>query len=285
MKNTFVIACLQTRPQPDFTSALAEALALAKEAVDQGATVLTLPEYCGGLKTDQAMFAPPVARQENHPVLLGLQEFAADNNVWIIVGSLAVPCPLNPAEKYRNRSFVIDDKGEVRNFYDKIHLFDIQLSEHEVYRESARVSPGVQAVLTDTPFGVLGHSICYDLRFGDLYRTLAQAGADILMVPAAFTKTTGQAHWHVLNRARAIENGAFVVAPCAIGPVDGGGESYGHSLIVNPWGEVLGDGGEHPGIITATINLDEVTAARRKIPALEHDRKFVLERHGKRGAA
>jgi deaminated glutathione amidase len=266
------IACLQTRPRPDFQSALEEALGLAATAVDGGAEFLALPEYCGGLKTEGSALVPPAAPEDDHPVLQGLREFAGAQNIWIAIGSVAVP---GPESKIRNRGFVIDNTGEIRSRYDKIHMFDIQLSDTEVYRESALVSGGHQAVLTDTPFAVVGHSICYDLRFPALYRDLAQAGAEILMVPAAFTKKTGEAHWHVLNRARAIENGAYVVAPCAIGMVEGGGESYGHSLIINPWGEVIADGGTAPGIVQATIDLDQVAAARAKIPSLEHDRSFT----------
>ncbi len=266
------IACLQTPPRPDFGSALGEALALADVAVGVGAELITLPEYCGGLKTEGPMLVPPSAPEDEHPVLLGLRNFAKARSVWMIVGSVAVP---GPGDKIRNRGFVIDDAGRIRSRYDKIHLFDIQLSETEVYRESALVSGGTQAVLIDAPFARIGHTICYDLRFPDLYRDLAQAGAEILAVPAAFTKKTGEAHWHVLNRARAIENGAFVVAPCAIGPVDGGGESYGHSLIVNPWGEIIADGGTLPGVVHATIELDQVAVARAKIPSLAHDRPFA----------
>ena len=272
MGNTYTAACLQTRPQPDFSSALDEALELARRAVDDGASLLALPEYCGGLKSQGSLLQPPLAAQDEHPVLLGLEEFAASHKVWIVVGSLAVA---GSDDKYLNRSLVIDDTGTVVSHYDKIHLFDVQLSKDEVYCESARVQPGNRAVLTATPFGIFGHSICYDVRFAQLYRTLSQAGAQILLTPAAFTKVTGQAHWHILNRARAIENGAFVIAPCAIGPIPGGGESYGHSLIVNPWGEVLADGGETPGIALARINLDEVKSARAKIPSLEHDRPFT----------
>ena len=271
MTRSLNIACLQTRPRADFHSALDEALGLAEEAVDVGAEMLVLPEYCGGLKTDGAMIAPPVAPECDHEVLRGLREFAGANRVWITVGSIAVP---GPGGKIFNRGLVIDDAGEVRSRYDKIHLFDIQLSEAEVYRESALICAGNRAVLTDTPFGRMGHSICYDLRFPHLYRHLAQAGAEMLLVPAAFTKKTGEAHWHVLNRARAIENGAFVIAPCAVGPIDGGGESYGHSLIIDPWGRVLADGGTVPGAIHATIDLDLVAEARQKIPSLEHDRTF-----------
>ncbi len=267
------IACLQTRPLADFRSALDEAVELAEIAVGSGAEMLALPEYCGGLKTDGAMFTPPTAREDEHLVLQGLRNFARDNRVWISIGSLAVPGPEN---RIFNRGFVIDDTGSIRSRYDKIHMFDIQLSETEVYKESALVSEGRQAVLIDTPLGHWGQSICYDLRFPHLYRELAKSGAEILLIPAAFTKKTGEAHWHVLNRARAIENGAFVVAACAIGMVDGGGESYGHSLIIDPWGQVLADGGAERGVVQAVIDLDQVAAARAKIPSLKHDRPFHI---------
>ncbi len=267
------IACLQTRPMPDFTSALDEALGLARTAADGGAKLIALPEYCGGLRTEGSAFAPPAAREADHPVLAGLREFADRHGVWLVIGSLAVA---GSSDKIVNRGFVIDESGEIRSRYDKIHLFDIDLSKTESYRESALVDGGGQAVLVETPFGMLGHTICYDLRFPGLYRDLAKAGAEILLVPAAFTKKTGEAHWHVLNRARAIENGAFVVAPCAIGPVEGGGASYGHSLIVGPWGEVLADGGDDPGVVHATIDLDQVVETRQRIPSLSHDRPFTL---------
>lgn len=267
------IACLQTRPKPDFGSAITEALALAETAVSVGAELIALPEYCGGLKTAGAAFAPPAANEAEHPVLLELQQLAQRHAVWVIVGSVAIT---GPGGKIYNCSFAIDDRGRIISRYRKIHLFDIELSSGEVYRESALVAPGNEAVVFDTPFGRIGHSICYDLRFPDLYRQMSQAGAEILLVPAAFTKKTGEAHWHALNRARAIENGAFVVAPCAIGPVDGGGESYGHSLIVDPWGEVLADGGTLPGVVHATIDLDQVSTVRGRIPSLKHDRKFSL---------
>ncbi len=267
------IACLQTRPMPDFQSAMGEALPLAGAALKAGANFICLPEYCGGLKSENGLFRPPVAPEADHPFVNAFRQFAADNSVRVLVGSVAVP---GEDEKFLNRGFLLDDRGSIRARYDKIHLFDIQLSADEVYRESALVEPGGEAVLAEFPGGKLGMSTCYDLRFPHLYRSLAKAGADILAVPAAFTKKTGQAHWHVLNRARAIENGAFVVAPCAIGPVEGGGEAYGHSLIIGPWGEVIADGGDKPGIIHAEIDLNEVDNARGRIPALTHDRDFGL---------
>ncbi|MFT4715630.1 MAG: putative amidohydrolase [Paracoccaceae bacterium] len=274
MERLLNVACLQTRPMPDFDQALVEATKLAQEAVKNGAEFIALPEYCGGLKTEGGVFTPPFASENEHPVLLGLQQFAKDNAVAMLIGSVAIP---GPDGKIRNRSFLVNKLGQTSAVYDKIHMFDIQLSENEVYRESAKVSAGDTAVVTDMGFAKIGQSVCYDLRFPDLYRRMAQNGAEMLTIPAAFTKKTGEAHWHVLNRARAIENCAFVVAPCSVGLVDGGGEAYGHSLIINPWGEVLAEGSAETGVIQATINLDEVANARAKIPSLNHDRPFGVQ--------
>jgi len=271
---THTLAALQTSPQATMASALEETLTLAAQAVRSGATFLGTPEYCGGLVSEGAALIPPHAHEEAHDYLAGVKRFAAEHGVWFLVGSVAIT---GPAGRIYNRGFLIDDQGAVQSRYTKIHMFDIQLSETEVYKESARVEPGSEAVLMDTPLGRMGHTICYDLRFPHLYRDLAQAGAELLAVPAAFTKKTGEVHWHVLNRARAIENGAFVFAPCAVGPVPGGGEAYGHSLIVDPWGTVLGDGGTGTGVVMAEIDLGEVATARSKIPSLTHDRAFAFE--------
>lgn len=273
MSRTLAIACLQTAPVADFESALEQALSLAENAVAQGAQLLVLPEYCGGLQTSGSAFTPPAAVEAAHPVLMGLRDFAKANHVVIVVGSVAVPASDG---RVINRQFVVDEHGEIIARYDKIHLFDIELSQGQCYRESDQVIAGGRAVTVDVLGTKLGLSICYDLRFPDLYRCLSQAGAEVLLVPAAFTRTTGAAHWHVLNRARAIENGAYVVAPCAVGAVPGGGASYGHSLVVNPWGEVLADAGEETGVLTQSLGLDEVTAVRKRIPSLTHDRAFEL---------
>ncbi len=266
------IACLQTRPMPDFGSALDEAMPLARSAVQAGADILFLPEYCGGLKTEGAAVTPPSAPDTNHPFLKEFQSFARDKKVWVNLGSIAVDAPDG---RILNRGYMIDDTGAIRGQYDKINMFDIQLSEDEVYRESAAVSPGHRAVIHDTPFARIGHTICYDLRFPGLFRALAQNGAEIIICPAAFTKKTGEAHWHILNRARAIENTCFVISPCAIGPIPGGGESYGHSLVVNPWGDVIADGGTLPGVVQARIDLDMVAETAARIPSLSHDRVFT----------
>ena len=270
-KRQFNIACLQTSPRPDFQAALDEAISLAEKATAAGADIITLPEYCGGLKTVGSAFAPPFETEENHPVLKGLRDFAKNKKKFILIGSIAIS---GPADKILNRSYIIDDFGNIISRYDKIHLFDIKLSENELYRESSTVHGGETAVICQTPLGCFGQTICYDLRFPHLFRDLSQAGAEILFVPAAFTKKTGEAHWHVLNRARAIENGAFVVAPCAVGKVEGGGECYGHSLIINPWGEVLADAGADSGFINVNIDLEEVDSTRKRIPSLSHDKAF-----------
>ena len=265
------IGCVQTRPLATFDEAIEEARRLAGDAVAAGAELVCLPEYCGGLKSEGGLFAPPTAPEARHPVLDALRGFASDTGVWMLIGSIAVD---GPGDRLINRGYVIDDRGDIHARYDKIFLFDVDLSPTQRYRESAVVAPGGHAVLVDTPWGRLGMTICYDLRFPQLYRSLAQAGAEILAVPAAFTKVTGEAHWHVLNRARAIENGAVVVAPCAVGEVPGGGAAYGHSLIVSPWGEVLADGGDGVGYVVATVDVQSVTSARGRIPSLQHDRRF-----------
>ena len=278
MPRPLTVACLQTRPQADFKLALEEALMRAEVAVSVGAELILLPEYCGGLLTRDGAFVPPAEEEKNHPVLMGLKEFAATRHVWVVIGSVAISAPDG---RIFNRGFVIDNTGQVRARYDKLHLFDVNVHGTQ-YRESDRVNAGDGAVVCDTPFGRMGFSICYDLRFPQLYRELAQAGAEMLLVPAAFTKQTGEAHWHVLNRARAIETGSFIIAPCAVGPVDGGGESYGHSLVVNPWGEVLVDAGKFPGVVHTTIELDEVEATRSRIPSLNVERSIeVLDGKGR----
>ena len=267
---TSLIACLQTRPQPTFDTAIEEARTLANRALDQGADLLILPEYAGGLATNGAKLAPPIAPEGQHPFVDAMQEIASDAGAWLMIGSVAVQ---GTTDRFLNRGYLIDSAGKVAGHYDKVHMFDIQLSETEVYLESASVAPGNRSVIHDTPFGRIGHTICYDLRFPHLYRMLAQAGAEILTAPAAFTAKTGAAHWHILNRARAIETMSFMISPCSVGPIPGGGAAYGHSLIVAPWGEILAEGSaDGSDVVVAEIDLDWVAEARRKIPSLSHDR-------------
>ena len=255
-------------------AAIDEAMPMAESAVKAGAQMLFLPEYCGGLASDGQRFIPPSEPEKLHPVLAAFQDFAARHSVWISLGSIAVD---GPDGKLINRGFMIAPDGAVNGRYDKIHLFDVDLGQGATYRESDTVAPGALAVLHETEFGKVGHAICYDLRFPGLFRAMAQGGADILCCPAAFTKVTGEAHWHILNRARAIENTRFMVSACSVGPVPGGGECYGHSLVVAPWGEVLADGATLPGVVHAQLDLDQVAAAAARVPSLQHDRDFSVK--------
>ena len=273
METSFSVSCLQTQPKPDFDSAIEEGLKLAEESLNNNPSIICFPEYCGGLRSKNGRFFPPHTDEENHPFLNNFKNFAKKNNVWISIGSIAISYN---SEKYCNRSILLDNRGEIIHRYDKIHLFDIDLGDENKFLESETVNPGRQSSIAKTPFGIFGFSVCYDLRFAQLYRSLAQQGSEILFVPSAFTQKTGEAHWHILNRARAIENGAYVVAPCAIGSVEGGGAAYGHSLIVDPWGNVIADGGEDRGVIVADIDLDRVAEARASIPSLFNGKEFKI---------
>jgi predicted amidohydrolase len=217
-----------------------------------------------------AVFEKTFAEQSD-PGLAAFRELASELGIWLLIGSLAIKLS---DDKLANRSFLINAQGEVAARYDKIHMFDVDLPNGESYRESKNYQPGITAMVAETPWGALGMSVCYDLRFPNLYRELAQAGAKMLTVPAAFTRTTGQAHWHILLRARAIESGCFVFAPAQCGIHADGRETFGHSLVVAPWGEILSDGGEAPGIIMADIDLSRIKTARSAVPSLNHDRLF-----------
>jgi predicted amidohydrolase len=242
--------------------------AAVEEAAAGGAAMLFTPEMSGLLDRDRARAARHLRSEEEDPVLAGVREAAAGARIWVHLGSLAI----RSGEKLRNRSYLIDDSGEVRATYDKIHLFDVDLATGESWRESALYEPGTRSVIADTPAGRLGLSICYDLRFPDLYRALTDAGARVLAIPAAFTVPTGQAHWHVLMRARAIEAGVFVVAAAQWGSHEDGRETFGHSLVVGPWGEVLLDMGEGRGVGFADVDLGEADSVRTRLPALSHRR-------------
>ena len=271
--STLKVACIQNCATADVDHNIDVCLKLTREAASAGARLIALPEYFSGLRTEGPRIVPVAFRETEHPVIPAFAAAARNLEVTILLGSVAV---VAPDRRIFNRSILIDRHGRIAARYDKIHMFDVDLAEGKTVRESATIAPGSEAVVAGAEGARLGLSICYDLRFAHLYRALAQAGADVLAVPAAFMKLTGQAHWHVLNRARAIENGAFVVAPCQYGTLEGGAECYGHSLIVDPWGRVLADGGEDQGVITAEVDLDEVAAARRRIPSLSHDRPFRL---------
>ncbi|WP_188056363.1 carbon-nitrogen hydrolase family protein [Sphingosinithalassobacter sp. CS137] len=239
------------------------------DAAGEGAAMLFAPEMCGLLDRDRKRAAEVVAREEDDRVLAAVREAAAKHGLWVHLGSLAL---LRDDGKLANRSLVIDGSGAIRARYDKMHLFDVDLPTGESWRESATYAGGERAVTVETPLGRLGLAICYDLRFPDLFRALSDAGATLFALPAAFTRPTGQAHWHVLLRARAIEAGAFVVAAAQTGEHADGRATYGHSLVVDPWGELLLDMGEAPGLGYAEIDPARVEAARSRIPVLSHRR-------------
>jgi predicted amidohydrolase len=274
MTAIFKAACIQNCATPEVEQDIGTCLRLIGRAADAGASLIALPEYCVGLDTHGGRLYPSAFEESRHPALPAFAAAAQKWRCWLLIGSIGVRAPDG---RIFNRSIMLDPAGRVAARYDKLHLFDVDLGEGKLYRESATIAPGRQAVLSPCLQSLVGLSICYDLRFPALYRAYAKAGAEILAVPAAFTRITGEAHWHVLNRARAIENGSFVIAPCQYGTLSGGSECYGHSLIVDPWGRVLADGGEEEGIALAEIDLRLVADARRRIPSLLHDRPFTLE--------
>jgi predicted amidohydrolase len=247
--------------------ALAAAVA---EAAQGGAEILFTPEMSGLLDRDSARAAGKRRPEDEDVVLAAGREAAKANGIWLHIGSLAV---LDGEGKVANRAFVIDPTGKVRGRYDKIHLFDVDLPTGESWRESATYRAGDTVALVEgTPVGTLGLTICYDLRFPALFARLAEGGADVIAVPAAFTVPTGVAHWHVLQRARAIEAGLFIVAAAQVGKHEDGRETYGHSLVVDPWGEVLLDMGEEPGVAFCDIDLSRIAEVRSRVPVLSHRR-------------
>jgi len=266
-------ACLQVNASNDMDANIQAAAALACDARAAGAELVVMPENVSMMEWGRANILAKALPEADHKALHAFKELARETGLWLHTGSLSVL--LDGGEKVANRSYLLSPEGEVAAQYDKIHMFDVDLGEGEVYRESATFAPGREAVLAETPWAPVGMSICYDLRFPQLFRTLAQAGAKILVVPAAFTRITGKAHWHVLLRARAIETGSFVLAPAQCGEHAGGRQTFGHALIVSPWGAILADAGEQPGYIMATLDLDQVSEARGKVPSLEHDRAFI----------
>ena len=272
MTETVRVACVQPSSGQDTAANLAAAGALVREACAAGAQLVALPENVALMEHRTALVQASAAPLAAHPAAAYFRALAAETQVWLLAGSMAASAGDG---RIANRSVLIDPAGRIVATYDKIHMFDVDLPTGESYRESAAFRPGGQAVVAETPWGGLGMTVCYDLRFPQLYRALAHAGARLIAVPAAFTKHTGEAHWHVLLRARAIETGCFVVAPCMWGSHSGERKTYGHSLIVDPWGEVLADGGEGVGIAMADLDLARVEQARATIPALEHDRAFL----------
>lgn len=268
------VACIQMNAGPDIPANLEAAEAMIRQAAAQGAQFVATPENTCHMRFPSREKLASAPREEGHPGVSLFSALARELGIHILAGSMAIR--LDGEEKLANRSFLFDDTGAVAARYDKIHLFDVDLPTGERHRESDIIRPGAQAVVAQTKWGGVGLSVCYDVRFARLYRDLAQGGAAILTVPAAFTVPTGQAHWHVLLRARAIETGSFVIAPAQCGEHQGGRKTYGHSLIVGPWGDILAEAGEETGIIIADLDPGAVARAREAIPALRHDRDYAL---------
>jgi deaminated glutathione amidase len=270
---SFNAAMIQMRSGLDPAANLAAALDLIDEAKEAGADYVLTPEMTNILAAKREQLFAKIVAEEQDATLTTLREVARKLAIYIHIGSLAIKAS---PEKAANRSFLIDRRGEVAARYDKIHMFDVDLAGGESYRESNTYRPGELAMVADLPWGRLGLTVCYDLRFPALYRALAEAGASFLAIPSAFTRQTGEAHWHVLQRARAIENGCFVFAAAQGGKHENGRETYGHSLVVDPWGRILAEGGTEPGVVMAQIDPSEVVAARSRIPSLHHGRRFEL---------
>lgn len=268
---TFRAACVQLRSTDDVEENIRDTCDLIREAHAKGANFIATPENTTLMAPDGGAKLENSYPEDRDPALPKFSALAEELGAWVLIGSLAIKVS---ETKTANRSYLIGPKGNIVKRYDKIFLFDVELPSGEKYRESNTVAGGDSAALTDLPWGKLGMTVCYDLRFPQLYRTLAKAGAFLFTIPSAFTETTGKAHWHTLIRARAIENGAFVVAPAQGGHHANGRQTYGHSLIVAPWGEVLVEAGTEPGIIVADIDPAASEAARSRIPNLKHDRDF-----------
>ena len=265
------IALFQTQTGIDPERNARELVRAIEDAGAGGAPLLFTPEMSGLLDQDLDRAASHIRAENDDPVLAAVRDAAKAARLWVHLGSLALAGD-GPDDRLVNRGFLIDDEGAIRARYDKMHLFDVDLPTGESWRESASYVGGERPIVAETPAGSLGLSICYDLRFPDLFSALTGAGAAILSVPAAFTVPTGQAHWHILLRARAIEAGVFVVAAAQAGRHEDGRETFGHSLVVNPWGEVLLDMGEEPGLGFAEIDLAQVEAVRSRLPAIRHRR-------------
>ncbi|HEX2448550.1 MAG TPA: carbon-nitrogen hydrolase family protein [Methyloceanibacter sp.] len=267
-------ALVQLRSGRSVDANLDMAETLIRRAAQGGAAYVQTPENTALMELKPELTLQAAQTEEASTALGRLRALAAELRIYLHVGSLAIKLD---GARVANRSYLIGPEGEVAARYDKLHLFDVDLAHGESHRESGYCQPGHKAVVVDLPFGRLGLSICYDLRFPQLYRALALEGAELIAIPAAFTKQTGEAHWHVLIRARAIETGAFVLAATQGGMHESGRATFGHSLIVSPWGEVLTEAGEEPGVIFADIDLAASAEARARIPVLKHGRDFEVE--------
>ncbi|MDG2243501.1 MAG: carbon-nitrogen hydrolase family protein [Rhodospirillaceae bacterium] len=270
-KPKFSVACLQINAGNDLRQNIDTAVEMIGKAVDEGAELILMPENVTMMEWGRKAITSKAQPECDHQGLAAFKVAAKQHSVWLHCGSLAVSLDDGRAA---NRTYVLDSDGEIMSRYDKIHMFDVDLGNGERYAESSTFAPGDKAVVVDLPWGRLGLTICYDLRFPTLFRDLAQGGADMIAVPSAFTQVTGGAHWHVLLRSRAIETGAFIFAPAQTGTHPSDRKTYGHALIVDPWGQVLADAGAGPGIIKADIDVAVVGKTRRKMPSLGQERPF-----------
>lgn len=269
--NVFRAGLVQMTATRDVASNVATASALVREAAAMGAEYVQTPEVTTLLELDRDRLFAAVGPEEGNSALAAFQRLAADLGIWLHIGSMAVAVS---SDRLANRSYVLRPDGSIAARYDKIHMFDVDLPGGESYKESRNYAPGSSAVVVDLPWGRMGLTICYDLRFPCLHRALAHAGAVMLAGPAAFTKTTGEAHWHTLMRARAIEAQCYVLAAAQTGMHEVGRATFGHSIIVGPWGETVAEAGTEPGVIVADVDLDQVAAVRARVPSLTHDRTF-----------
>ena len=273
---TLPIALIQTRTPASPAAALAHVAPLIREAAAGGAKLILTPEATNFLIKDPAARAAALTTHDDDAVVVGLRDLARELGVWLLIGSAIVKSGQAGDDRAANRSLLIDDAGAVVATYDKLHVYDVDLPTGERWRESAAIRPGDAAVVADTPWARLGLTICYDIRFPQLYRALAKAGAGMISVPAAFTVPTGEAHWETLLRARAIETGCWILAPAQAGLHEDGRRTWGRSTVVGPWGELVAKlDNDEPGILFATLDFDAVTRARNAVPQLTHDREFA----------
>ncbi|MBM09029.1 MAG: amidohydrolase [Magnetovibrio sp.] len=279
MTSAFKLACVQTTSGPDIDANIRHVSDIVRSAGDAGANFIGLPEVVNIMEMDRKTLANKITNESADQMLIQMRGLAEELGVWILIGSIVVQHETSIDQrgrpKFANRSILVDDKGAVRARYDKIHMFDVSLGSGESYQESRAYEPGRHSTLCETPWGLFGLTVCYDVRFPYLFRDLAKSGAQLLSVPSAFTRQTGHAHWHILLQARAIENGCFIIAPAQCGDHGSGRTTFGHSLIVSPWGEILADAGEEPGFIVADIDMNLVKTARSKVPSINNDRVYT----------
>lgn len=270
------VALIQTRTPASQVAAVAHLEPLVREAAAKGVQLIATPEGSNYLQKDRERRQAILTDQDDDALVRAATGWAKDLGVWILVGSAIVTSGHSGDDRAANRAILIDDKGRITKTYDKVHTYDVDLPTGERWRESAGVRPGSTAALADLPWGLLGLTVCYDLRFPQMFRALAKAGASVIAVPSAFTVPTGQAHWETLLRARAIETGCFILAPAQGGTHEDGRVTWGHSMIVDPWGEVVARlDNDAPGILFAELDLSAVERARRAVPQLTHDRDFL----------